>query len=319
MEKSPTHFQNNSYEYGTAAPGTTALTTRRDRFISRFFRRALTAICLCLAFYVILSRCAGVVPTPPQTNSPDDDDGRDAGKDDQTIPTGSSKKVPLEAHIMSKCPDAQDCLQQLIVPAMERISDKVDFRLSFIGSVSNKTSEVDCKHGPTECIGDMLILCASHLPFPPNSSSSDSSLTTTTTTTSASSNQKIPTVRWLGFANCLISSYERIPERTFVQSCALEHGIDFDALNKCASQQEDYDDGSDGGDKDTPLSGIALLRKSAVRSQRLGVTTSCTVRLDEKVWCVRDGGVWQDCARNGEGRKASVLAEEVERLYRERN
>jgi hypothetical protein len=41
--------------------------------------------------------------------------------------------VPLEAHIMSKCPDARDCLKDLIVPAMEKISDKVDFRLSFIG------------------------------------------------------------------------------------------------------------------------------------------------------------------------------------------
>lgn len=43
-------------------------------------------------------------------------------------------KVPLEAHIMSKCPDAQYCLQQLVVPAMEQISDKVDFDLSFIAT-----------------------------------------------------------------------------------------------------------------------------------------------------------------------------------------
>ena len=42
--------------------------------------------------------------------------------------------VPLEAHIMSKCPDARDCLRDLIVPAMEKISEKVDFRLSFIGT-----------------------------------------------------------------------------------------------------------------------------------------------------------------------------------------
>lgn len=48
-------------------------------------------------------------------------------------PTGSDL-VPLEAHIMSKCPDARDCLRDMIVPAMERISDKVDFRLSFIGT-----------------------------------------------------------------------------------------------------------------------------------------------------------------------------------------
>jgi cytochrome c-type biogenesis protein CcmH/NrfG len=45
-----------------------------------------------------------------------------------------SALVPLEAHIMSKCPDARDCLRDLIVPAMEKISDKVDFRLSFIGT-----------------------------------------------------------------------------------------------------------------------------------------------------------------------------------------
>jgi hypothetical protein len=42
-------------------------------------------------------------------------------------------KVALEAHIMSKCPDAKACLKKLIVPAMVQISDKVDFRLSYIG------------------------------------------------------------------------------------------------------------------------------------------------------------------------------------------
>jgi len=45
----------------------------------------------------------------------------------------STRKIPLEAHIMSKCPDAKDCLKDLIVPAMEKISDIVDFQLSYIG------------------------------------------------------------------------------------------------------------------------------------------------------------------------------------------
>jgi hypothetical protein len=45
-----------------------------------------------------------------------------------------SKKVPLEAHIMSKCPDAKDCLHDMILPSMQNISDKVDFRLSYIGT-----------------------------------------------------------------------------------------------------------------------------------------------------------------------------------------
>ena len=48
--------------------------------------------------------------------------------------SNASMKVPLEAHIMSKCPDARDCLMDLVVPAMEQIEDLVDFRLSFIGT-----------------------------------------------------------------------------------------------------------------------------------------------------------------------------------------
>lgn len=46
--------------------------------------------------------------------------------------TGGNK-IPLEVHIMSKCPDAKDCLEMLIAPAMEKIEDIVDFRMSFIG------------------------------------------------------------------------------------------------------------------------------------------------------------------------------------------
>jgi hypothetical protein len=38
--------------------------------------------------------------------------------------------LAINAHIMSKCPDAQACLQKLVLPAMEKISDKVDFKLS---------------------------------------------------------------------------------------------------------------------------------------------------------------------------------------------
>ena len=42
-------------------------------------------------------------------------------------------KVPLEIHIMSKCPDAKDCLELLIAPALEEIESLVDFQMSFIG------------------------------------------------------------------------------------------------------------------------------------------------------------------------------------------
>jgi hypothetical protein len=56
----------------------------------------------------------------------------DTFSDDDEIWRGPVK-VPLEAHIMSKCPDAKDCLHDMILPAMQNVSDKVDFTLSFIG------------------------------------------------------------------------------------------------------------------------------------------------------------------------------------------
>lgn len=147
-------------------------------------------------------------------------------------------------------------------------------------------------HGPEECVGDSLILCAQSLPYPPEGDEATPI--------------RMPTIRSLGFANCLISSYHDIPDRWLVQRCALQHGIDFNALNECASRQED--DPSNG-----EVSGLALLRESAQHSASLGVKTSCTVRLDEEVWCVRDGGVWKDCAKDGEGSKVSVLVDEIKK------
>jgi hypothetical protein len=54
-------------------------------------------------------------------------------------------KVPLDVHIMSKCPDARDCLKKLILPAMANVSDKVDFRLSMIGKYVVSTSRASTR------------------------------------------------------------------------------------------------------------------------------------------------------------------------------
>lgn len=53
---------------------------------------------------------------------------------DEPVDYSWPRRVPLEAHIMSKCPDARDCLHDLVLPAMVNISDYVDFKLSFIGT-----------------------------------------------------------------------------------------------------------------------------------------------------------------------------------------
>ncbi|OCK82410.1 hypothetical protein K432DRAFT_324352 [Lepidopterella palustris CBS 459.81] len=174
---------------------------------------------------------------------------------------------------MSKCPDARDCLQQLILPTMQNVSDKVDFKLSYIGSVTNNDDGVQCMHGQTECLGNMVELCAASV-YP---------------------DPKI----YLGFTMCLSKQYSDIPQKDLLEDCALEHGIDFDKLNHCMSQ----DDGAYG---------MGMLRDSVQRSADANITKSCTVRLDNEIWCIRDNGKWTDCKA---GSDPADLVGDINALY----
>jgi hypothetical protein len=144
-------------------------------------------------------------------------------------------------------------------PASVIIIIKISHPLSPSSPPNSSTTHddgVSCMHGPEECLGDILELCAARL-YP------------------------APKVH-LGFTMCLTRSYEKIPERALLEDCALEHGVDFEALNTCAV------------DRDGVLA-VDALRASFARSAAAGVSTSCTVRLDGRVRCVRDGGEWRDC------------------------
>lgn len=141
------------------------------------------------------------------------------------------------------------------------------------GRIDEKTDAVACMHGPSECLGNMIQLCAARI-YP---------------------DPKI----YLGFANCLTSSYARIPDKDFVQDCAMEHGVDFERVNRCIS-----DEGH----------GTELLRQSMLRSQENNVTKSCTVRLAGEIRCIRDGGKWYDCPG---GSEVDDLVKDIERLYEE--
>lgn len=57
----------------------------------------------------------------------------------------------------------------------------------------------------------------------------------------------------LGFVMCLTRDYQDIPDRSLIEDCALEHAIDFQALNECATA----DDGAYG---------LGLLRNSIQRT-----------------------------------------------------
>lgn len=142
-------------------------------------------------------------------------------------------------------------------------------------TIRSSRSETDhddgvlCKHGPSECLGNIIELCAAQL-YPD------------------------PKIN-LGFTMCLTRDYQDIPERSLVEDCALEHGISMDKLNKCTV------------DEDGALS-VDMLKASFNRSATAGVTRSCTVRLNDKIRCVRDGGEWKDCAG---GHRAEDLVRDV--------
>ncbi|KFY81788.1 hypothetical protein V500_11094 [Pseudogymnoascus sp. VKM F-4518 (FW-2643)] len=123
----------------------------------------------------------------------------------------TGKLVPLEAHVMSKCPDTRACLRELVLPAMERVSSKVDFTLTFLGRPTENDG-VDCMHGPPECMGNILELCAAHL-YPE------------------------PRI-YLGFVMCLSNDYKEIPDESLVKGCALEHAVDIQKLNECAGSAD---------------------------------------------------------------------------------
>ena len=106
---------------------------------------------------------------------------------------------------------------------------------------------------------------------------------------------------YLGFANCMTSDYHKIPQRELVEDCAMEHSVDFQKINDCISDEGE---------------GIDLLRASVIRSQENNVTKSCTVRLDNKIRCIRDGGEWYDCLG---GSNASDLIQDVKDLYKKLN
>lgn len=107
-------------------------------------RRILISLALFAGFYLIIKQpyfrsaapchSSGRLGYPVGLASQTDADNKEQAHElsSNNLPVAEPHKIPLEAHIMSKCPDAQACLKNLILPTMEQVSDKVDFQLSFI-------------------------------------------------------------------------------------------------------------------------------------------------------------------------------------------
>ncbi|KAH6645351.1 hypothetical protein BKA67DRAFT_584833 [Truncatella angustata] len=189
----------------------------------------------------------------------------------QPLATETVERVPLEIHIITKCGNARTALTDLLLPTIERVYDKVDFRLSIVARPTE--DGIVCKHGPEECKASIMELCAQETH--PDSRT------------------------YIGFIECLTHEYERIPERAHYEVCASKFSVDLEAVDQCATR--------DGG-----AYGFKLLRESAQHTIDAGVRISGTVRLNEKIYCIRDGDNWTDCPN---GPSVDNLVDAIEHFH----
>lgn len=121
MEKLPSH----AYDVPTTDSFVPSQPPRRHRVIAGL-GRSLATLLLCFCAYLWINE------TFPNSGSENDFFWSASEGPGSQLKLSDNQKVPLEAHVMSKCPDARDCLRQLVVPAMEQVSDLVDFDLNLI-------------------------------------------------------------------------------------------------------------------------------------------------------------------------------------------
>jgi len=121
-------------------------------------------------------------------------------------------------------------------------------------------ADVSCMHGPSECAGNLLQLCvAAHTPDEHNHS-------------------------WLmKFLLCTWDSGLPRDSKEMLKTCLDqvlgERAEPRQAIEKCAVGDE----------------GKALMKESAKVVKARGVERSCTVAIEGRKRCVRDGGRWYDC------------------------
>ncbi|KAG9126032.1 hypothetical protein FRC07_005150 [Ceratobasidium sp. 392] len=164
--------------------------------------------------------------------------------------------VPVTLGVMSRCPDAITC-ETVFDKVLERVGDKVDISLSFIGTInaSEPLYGVTCMHGELECAGNVHELCAiAH----------------------TSSHQE-----WWPFLRCLnYQGRDQIGHEDVSRKCARIVGLDWEqsGIGACVEGDE----------------GKRLLRESVEYSKREGIRTSCTMIINGRVRCIRDS-TWKEC------------------------
>ncbi|KAF9259491.1 hypothetical protein L218DRAFT_908181 [Marasmius fiardii PR-910] len=179
----------------------------------------------------------------------------------QVVFTQDAQLVPVQLGVMSQCPDALLC-ENVFDQVLQEVSGKVDLSLVYIGNIDPSEPDfgVTCKHGPGECAGNVHQLCVKE--------HSDFS-------------------QWWEFVNCNnFQGRNKIGTPEVATKCAKSAGLDWDGsgIGECV--------GPDANG--TGAEGVALLKESVKLGKQMGLTTSCTVVINNQKVCIHDG-TWKEC------------------------
>uniref|UniRef100_A0A383VLZ6 Uncharacterized protein n=1 Tax=Tetradesmus obliquus TaxID=3088 RepID=A0A383VLZ6_TETOB len=173
-------------------------------------------------------------------------------KDDNIV------RVEVDIFVMSKCPDALFA-ESALAPVLQELKDSLSINMHFIGQKQDDGT-FSCKHGPTECAGNLQQLCVQlHSKW-------------------------YQRYDWLyKFVLCENKQgIDAIGTFTTAASCLKEIGMPVAAGTKMMGCM--YGPGHD-----------ELLQQDMHNTAALGVATSATIQVDGNTICVRDGGEWKDC------------------------
>ncbi|KZV61008.1 hypothetical protein PENSPDRAFT_659203 [Peniophora sp. CONT] len=199
-----------------------------------------------------------------------------------SFPHTTDVKVPVTLGVMSRCPDALLC-ESVFNQVLAKVESKIDLALTYVGRLneSEPTFGVTCKHGPTECAGNVQQLCVS---------------------------KYRPLKTWWSYVMCQnYQGKDKVGNADVALKCARTSGIDWETsdVGQCAGL-----DGSGTGEE-----GINLLKESVQVTESLGIVNSCTMLINGEKVCVRDGE-WRECEN---GHAPQDFVRQIEAAYRELN
>jgi len=89
-------------------------------------------------------------------------------------------------------------------------------------------------------------------------------------------------LQYLNFTTCQAASYRDVPNNG--AACAQKTGFDADKLQSCVSSV-----------------GQQLLFDSVNYSRSRNQSVSCTLLVEDALWCIRDGSTWKQCSEGTDG------------------